>query len=235
MLFILVLNGFFCFLGYILGKANRSCANSSKILCRDSFNTIFRNDYDCFFYAGRYVSKKWTTEMKKKPKRTAVSNYTTVRNGTVTIGENTFFARSEWEANIAAYFEYLKQSGLIAKWAHEPKTFWFMNIKRGVRSYKPDFAITKTNGYMYYVEVKGFMDAKSKTKLKRMIKYYPHAKIDVIDKAKYKRIAANKHLIAYWGVLRSDFVRPQHQNATAQPKQQKSLNSMIEELVNILR
>lgn len=137
--------------------------------------------------------------MKKKDN--AVSIYSRTKRGEVTIGGKTIFARSSWEANIAAYFEFLKQKKEILDWEHEPNTFWFLKIKRGVRSYKPDFLITNNDGSQYYEEVKGWMDAKSKTKLKRMALYYPEVKISVLDKDRYKAISANKSIIPNWGLL----------------------------------
>ncbi|TSA40999.1 MAG: hypothetical protein D4R57_01130, partial [Verrucomicrobiales bacterium] len=89
------------------------------------------------------------------------------------IGGVKIFARSRWEANYARYLEFLKMRGLILKWEHEPKTFWFEGIKRGVRSYLPDFRVTLLSGAIEWHEVKGWMDSRSKTKIKRMAKYYP--------------------------------------------------------------
>jgi hypothetical protein len=89
------------------------------------------------------------------------------------IGGKRNYYRSMWEANYARYLEYLKRHHLIMDWEYEPVTFWFESIKRGVRSYKPDFRVTDSDGAVVYHEVKGFMDTKSATKLKRMSKYYP--------------------------------------------------------------
>jgi hypothetical protein len=71
----------------------------------------------------------------------------------------------------------LKEAEKIKEWEHEPQTFWFETIKRGVRSYLPDFKVTLHDGTHYWVEVKGYMDAKSHTKLKRFAKYYPKEKL----------------------------------------------------------
>lgn len=70
---------------------------------------------------------------------------------------------------------------------HEPNTFWFEGIKRGVVSYLPDFLVLENDGKSYYVEVKGYMDAKSKTKIKRFAKYYPKERLIVIDSKWFKR------------------------------------------------
>jgi hypothetical protein len=97
------------------------------------------------------------------------------------------FFRSKWEANIARYYNYLMSIGEIDLWEYEPETFWFKAIKRGVRSYMPDFRITE-NQKKYYVEVKGWMDNRSKTKLKRMKKYYPDVEIRLLGEKEYRDI-----------------------------------------------
>lgn len=99
-----------------------------------------------------------------------------------TIGGKRKFFRSRWEANYARYLQYLKEQKLIQDWLHEPETFWFESIKRGVRSYLPDFKIINNNNSHCWVEVKGWMDDKSKTKLKRFAKYYPKERMTVVDK-----------------------------------------------------
>ena len=73
----------------------------------------------------------------------------------------------------------------IKKWEFEPDIFWFLKIKRGVRSYKPDFKVFNSNGTVEYHEVKGWMNPKSKTKLKRMAKYYPNIKMILVDRDDY--------------------------------------------------
>lgn len=130
--------------------------------------------------------------------------YSNGKRGTIIIGGKTFFARSSWEANIAAYFQFLKERKEIRDWEHEPETFWFLNIKRGVRSYKPDFKITNKDNSTHFVEVKGWMDNKSKTKLKRMAKYYPEIKMELIQQKDYKSIAKWSGVIKDWGKLDSD-------------------------------
>lgn len=105
------------------------------------------------------------------------------------IGGKRIFARSAWEANIARYLEFLKSGGYIQEWTHEEECFWFESIKRGVRSYLPDFKVTELDGSVCYWEVKGYFDAKSKTKIKRFKKYYPQHKLRLIDSVEYKKLA----------------------------------------------
>lgn len=102
------------------------------------------------------------------------------------IGEVKKYYRSKWEANYARYLEFLKMQKLIKSWEHECDVFWFERIKRGVRSYMPDFKVVKNDGTVEYLEVKGWMDSKSNTKLKRMKKYFPNTIVKVIDAEWFK-------------------------------------------------
>lgn len=110
------------------------------------------------------------------------------------------YVRSGWEANVARYLNYLQSHGEIYKWEYEPDTYLFYKISRGTRSYTPDFKVwEKKESTPYYYEVKGYMDAKSKTKLTRMNKYYPEIEIRLIQKKEYKAIELGyKNLIPKW-------------------------------------
>lgn len=105
------------------------------------------------------------------------------------VGGRRIFFRSRWEANYGRYLQWLKEKGNILEWEHEPKTFWFEAIKRGVRSYLPDFRVTEVGGKEVYHEVKGWMDPRSKTKIKRMAIYHKTVSLLVIDRRGYKAIA----------------------------------------------
>lgn len=109
------------------------------------------------------------------------------------IGGMRIYARSRWEANYARYLEWLRINGSIQKWEHEPETFWFEAIKRGCRSYLPDFRVTENDGRIFYHEVKGWFDARSKTKLKRMAKYHPTVALRLIAAPWFK---ANERKLA---------------------------------------
>lgn len=112
----------------------------------------------------------------------------TWKGGKRFVGGKEIYFRSRWEANYARYLEWLKQQGEIQAWEHEPDVFWFTQIRRGCVSYLPDFKVTEQNGEIIYHEVKGWMDNRSKTKLKRMAKYYPNISINLINGPIYKSI-----------------------------------------------
>ena len=95
--------------------------------------------------------------------------------------DNIYF-RSSWEANIARYYNFIG-----VKWEFEPKTFIFKDVTRGSVSYTPDFYLPDQDKW---IEVKGWMDGKSKTKLKRFEKQYPeeYKKLQLITEKEYKEI-----------------------------------------------
>jgi hypothetical protein len=111
----------------------------------------------------------------------------TAHQGWKEIDGKQIFFRSNWEWKFAQYLQWLKVTKYIQDWEHEPHTFWFNEIKRGVRSYMPDFKVVEQNGSHYWVEVKGYMDAKSRTKIKRFRKYYPNEQLLVADADWFKK------------------------------------------------
>lgn len=110
------------------------------------------------------------------------------------------FFRSAWEANYARYLTMLKKGDFIYDWAFEADEFWFHEVKRGTRSYLPDFKIwDNEHSVPYYVEVKGWMDSVSKTKLKRMAKYYPEIRVDLFGRKEYVELKFKlSQVIPYW-------------------------------------
>lgn len=92
------------------------------------------------------------------------------------------YLKSNWEKRYALYLDFMKKHKHIVDWEYEPDTFWFDGIKRGTNNYKPDFKVQFPSGNFEYYEVKGYMDSKSLTKIKRMAKYHPNIKLNVIDK-----------------------------------------------------
>jgi hypothetical protein len=109
------------------------------------------------------------------------------------------YFRSSWERNYARYLNFLITKNLVKSWTFEKKIFWFEKIKRGCVSYKPDFEVIMPDGEIQYHEVKGWMDDKSLTKIKRMRIYHPKVKLIVIDKPAYKELAKNgKFFSKYW-------------------------------------
>lgn len=103
------------------------------------------------------------------------------------IDGRSFYFKSKWEVQFAEYLTFLKKNKSIKDWEYESKTFWFESIKRGTRSYLPDFKVIKEDGSHYWAEVKGYLDPRSKTKLRRFAKYYPREELFVFNGEWFKK------------------------------------------------
>ncbi|KKK49962.1 hypothetical protein LCGC14_3129780, partial [marine sediment metagenome] len=134
-----------------------------------------------------FNDKEWRRKLKERARvngRNAMftNPYSRCKQGYYEItNKGKMFFRSKWEANYALYLDFLIDHKEIIKWEYEPDSFMFEQIKLGTRSYTPDFKIFNNSGDFEYHEVKGYMDSKSKTKLKRMAKYYPDTKLILIE------------------------------------------------------
>lgn len=118
--------------------------------------------------------------------------------GWLEIGGQRYYMKSRWERNMARYYQFLKDNKQIREWEYEPRRFDFP-IKRGSNSYLPDFKLTDNAGNTSWVEIKGYMAQKDRTKMKRFLKYYPEEKLVLIDADQYKAIAKEvKNLIKGW-------------------------------------
>lgn len=118
--------------------------------------------------------------------------------GTFNDGRRIYF-RSLWEYNYAKYLDYKLALGSIQAWEYEPKRFYFREYKRGPYDYLPDFKVTNTEGIVEWHEVKGWMNSKSRSKIKRFEKNYPEeGKIHVIDKHWFKDMEITCMLIPGW-------------------------------------
>lgn len=129
--------------------------------------------------------KRMLTNRKKPIKRNNVS----WKQGYREVADKRIFFRSSWEYNYSLYLQYLKDNKEIKEWYFESDIFWFEGIKRGCVSYKPDFKVIRNDNTFYFIEIKGWMDSASKTKIKRMAKYHPEIELVVIDTPKYKEFA----------------------------------------------
>lgn len=114
--------------------------------------------------------------------------YGNIQRGYFDINGKNLFFRSKWEANYALYLDFLVKNRQIKNWEYEKDVFIFEKIISGTRTYRPDFKVFNNSGLFEYHEVKGWMDQKSKTKLKRMKTYYPSVKLVLIDRDAYNDI-----------------------------------------------
>lgn len=78
---------------------------------------------------------------------------------------NNQYVRSGWEANVCRV---LREQGVV--YEYEPKVFTFPGVKHGTVSYCPDLFLPATGEW---IEIKGMLDGKSKTMIRRFKKHYP--------------------------------------------------------------
>ena len=96
------------------------------------------------------------------------------------------FFRSTWEANYARYLNKQIDDGEVTSWEYEPRKFVFTNITRGPWCYLPDFLLHYPDGKHEWVEVKGWMDGASRSKIKRFNTQFPDEPIYVLGAKEYK-------------------------------------------------
>lgn len=122
-----------------------------------------------------------------------------IQSGTYIVADKSYRFRSKSEYIFALYLQLQLDTKAIASWEYEPHRFYFDGIKRGVTSYLPDFRVTEHSGKHWWAEVKGWMDQRSATALKRMKKYHPNERVAVFDAAFIKSLIQSglipKHLL----------------------------------------
>ena len=85
--------------------------------------------------------------------------------------------RSTWEANVCRILQFLN-----IEYDYEPEKFVF---EKEEMTYTPDFYIPDWD---IYWEIKGYMNEKSKEKIKLFRKYHPDKTLDIIGKYSYKAL-----------------------------------------------
>lgn len=173
--------------GHPKGMLNKKHTESTKKLMSECSKRMWK-DENSKVNTDEHIQFLSDKMMMLQAKGISKNQYSRSKQGDYNINGEVIFFRSLWEANYALYLDFLIKNNHISKWEFEVDTFWFEKIKRGVRSYKPDFKVYDMKGNIVYHEVKGWMDAKSKTKLKRMKLYHPGVEIKLIEKKQYNEI-----------------------------------------------
>jgi len=101
------------------------------------------------------------------------------------------YFRSRWEANYARILTYRKNDPMdpLEDWFYEPDRFDFFQQPKGTpSSYLPDFKVVEACAQPYYVEIKGWMDQKSRDRLRLMKRMYPDVYVLVIGASEYREL-----------------------------------------------
>lgn len=107
-----------------------------------------------------------------------------IKSGNYQVGGKTYHFRSKYEYTYCQYLHLLQTNGSIRSYEYESENcrFNFPKIKKGTNSFLIDFRVVENDGSHYFVEVKGWLDKKSATKLRRFAKYYPNEKLVLVRK-----------------------------------------------------
>jgi hypothetical protein len=134
-----------------------------------------------------------------KPKIIA-GGYTSHISFTTDVGGQTVSFKSLWEYNYACYLQFLKEKKSIKDWEYEPIRFSYKeHYERGPYDYLPDYRVTHLDGSTEWHEVKGYMNSKSRSKIKRFEKHFKEEGIVlIIDKEFFKSAKKYRLLIPGW-------------------------------------
>lgn len=159
----------------------------------------------------RLTEKQWAALAGNKPtkenKRIVIAGgYLSKIQGYLTFDNVEYYFKSLWEMNYAAYLQWMLDRGFIKNWKYEPKEFAFPkdSYKAGPFFYNPDFKVKFHDGRKEWHEVKGWMNAVSKKKIKRFEKHFPEeGPIVVIDNEWFELAKARAYpkLIPGWMTL----------------------------------
>lgn len=134
-------------------------------------------------------ANKKATKQKKKPIRTAAANFARTKKGVRKDIHPTYSFNSATEANFARILDFVG-----AKWKYEERAFKFEGYKNKPFVYIMDFEITGKkklpDGLEHgFYEIKGYMNAASRNKLRRLKKCYPEEfkRTTVVIYNKYKK------------------------------------------------
>lgn len=101
--------------------------------------------------------------------------YAFIKKGWEVIDGQRIYCRSGYEKDTAYYLAYLRRTGQLSRWAHEPFCLRFP-IKNS-KKYVPDFAgyriIDGKEQMVKLIECKGRLQKTDITKIKRLKKYFP--------------------------------------------------------------
>lgn len=127
-----------------------------------------RNTYPTKAKAREYIKLLAETP----PAKTSKGNAYRFTNTNVRHDLDGLVMRSNWEANLARIFRLHN-----IKYEFEPEIFVFDKIKKGTKAYVPDFYLPDSDTW---VEVKGYLDDKSRIKIKRFRQYYPEKRLVMV-------------------------------------------------------
>jgi len=137
-----------------------------------------------------HLTKSAINGTRPKSSGRADTPYAHHHRGYRIIDKKKIYFANRMEANYYRYLLWLKKQKHLANFEYQPNPFDFrtFGIDQGRVTYRPDFLVLQFDGFCYYVEIKGHMNASSKTKLNRMRKYFPQILVEVVHYGMYKKL-----------------------------------------------
>lgn len=117
-----------------------------------------------------------------------IKNFSIHGDHKIKINGKDYTFKSTWEVEIAKRLQSLLDNGYIYSWDYESKHFNFQDMKRGIRSYCPDFEVVLADQTCLYIEVKGWKMPTSMKRIEMFRERYPHVKFYLIDDKEYGKI-----------------------------------------------
>lgn len=123
-----------------------------------------------------------------------MSKWSNVKRGWRTIDNVKKWFDSRSEFNYYLYLNWLLKRKEIKDFVYHPPYFDFSQwVKHGVTRYEVDFKVIELDGREWYVEIKSTnrldkMDSHSRTKIKRLRKYYPDIVLNIVSTNDVERL-----------------------------------------------
>lgn len=105
--------------------------------------------------------------------------------------------KSSWEYEVASRLQTLKEDSNIKAWDYECKHFVFNDVSFGMRSYCPDFEVTRNDGSIFYIEVKGWKRNDAMKRISMFKERYKDVELIIIDKDEYRKLSEDGYLRRY--------------------------------------
>lgn len=178
----------------------------------------------------KLTEKQWAALSGNKPtkenKRIVIAGgYLSKVQGYLTFNDVEYYFKSLWEMNYACYLQWQFLNHFITSWKYEPKEFKFPKDahKSGPFYYNPDFRVKNLDGSIEWHEVKGWMNAASKKKIKRFHKHFPEeGPITVIDKYWFDLAKARGYPKLIPGWMSLDVAQKKMESGEIQRKQKSA-------------
>lgn len=135
-----------------------------------------------------FCRQKRSDNLHKMKMDGVLSVYSRCGDHVIDINGIRYTFKSSWEVEVAKRLQMLVDEGVIKGWGYEVKHFNFDDMKRGMRSYCPDFEVVLCDDSLMYIEVKGWKMPKAMKRIAMFRERYPDVKLYIIDEDEYSKV-----------------------------------------------